>query len=104
MIWIRRALLSLPFVIAAALNVLVCFARQLNIRPERVAGYGFLFASPWAWIVDHDWFGYVHSRWFGSLITYATILWLPALMYSAVVWAVFRLFEEKRNTRFAKAR
>ena len=89
--WARRILLALPFATAAVLTVLISFADRLHLRLERMAGYGFLFATPWAWLVDHDWFGSVHSRWVASLITYAVLLWIPALLYSACLWLLLRV-------------
>ena len=50
MIWIKRALLALPFGIAAALNLLAIIARPMHWHTEHIAGYGFLFATPWAWL------------------------------------------------------
>jgi hypothetical protein len=80
MVWTRRILLALPFAAAAVLTVLINFADRLHLRLERFAGYGFLFGAPWAWLLDRDWFGNVHSRWGQSLIGYAVILWIPALL------------------------
>jgi hypothetical protein len=91
MIWLRRALLAVPFLIATVLTVLISSARTLHLRSERIAGYGFLFGTPWAWLLDHGWFGNVHSRWFQSLIVYAVILWIPAALYSVCLWILLRL-------------
>jgi hypothetical protein len=51
-IWVRRILLLLPFLIAAILNLLVVVARPMHWHSEHIAGYAFLFAMPWAWLVD----------------------------------------------------
>jgi len=91
MIWARRILLVVPFVVATVLTVLISSADRLHLRSERIAGYGFLFGAPWAWLLDHDWFGSIHSRWLQSLITYAVILWIPAMLYSACLWLLLRL-------------
>lgn len=50
MIWARRILLTVPFAVASVLTVLIAFADRLHISLQRVAGYGFLFGTPWAWI------------------------------------------------------
>ena len=81
----------MPFVVAAALTVLISFADPLHLRVERVAGYGFLFATPWAWLLDHDWFGHVQSRRVEWLISNAVILWIPALLYFAFLWLLLRV-------------
>ena len=88
MSWIKRLLLATPFGIAAVLNLLSLFADQLHLRRERVAGYGFLFATPWAWLLDHGWFAAVHSRWLNELLVYSLILWIPAALYSCCIWLV----------------
>ena len=56
MIWARRILIGLPFAIAAILTVLMSVADRLQMHREHIAGYGFLFATRWAWLLDHDWF------------------------------------------------
>jgi hypothetical protein len=88
--WTRRILLALPFVTAGVLTFLIGFADRLHLRSERIAGYSFLFATPWAWLLDHDWFGYVHSPFVQSLISYAVILWIPAILYSACLWLLLQ--------------
>lgn len=90
-IWVRRILLLLPFVIAAVLNLLVVVARPMQWRSEHIAGYAFLFGTPWAWLTDHDWFGRMNNRWLENLITLLLILWIPAFLYSACLWLVFRV-------------
>ena len=55
MIWLRRILLTVPFAIAAVLNVLVLSADRLHLHREHVAGLGFLFGAPWAWLLDRGW-------------------------------------------------
>ena len=76
----------LPFVAAGVLTFLIGFGDRLHLRSEQVAGYGFLFGIPWAWLVDRGWFEHVHSRFVQSLIDYAVILWIPAILYSACLW------------------
>jgi len=90
MIWTRRILVTLPFAIAAVLNVLMNVADRFQMRREHIAGYGFLFFTPWTWVLDRDWFGKVRTPWLEALITYAIILWLPALLYSGCLWLLIR--------------
>jgi hypothetical protein len=87
----RRFVLSLPFAVALALTILISCADLLHLRLERIAGYGFLFATPWAWLLDHDWLGNVHMRWLQSVIDYVVLLWIPALLYSGTLWLLMRL-------------
>ena len=93
MILARRMLLAVPFATATVLTVLISFSDRLHLRSERIAGYGFAFGTPWGWLLDHDWFGHIHSRWVESLITYAVLLWIPALLYSACLWLLLRVLE-----------
>ena len=90
MIWTKRLLLASPFAVAAALTALMIVADRFHLRSKHIAGFAFLFGAPWAWLLDHDWFGNLHSRWAESLITYAVILWIPALLYSACLWLILR--------------
>ncbi len=92
MIWTKRILLALPFAAAAALTVLINVADRLHLRREHIAGYGFLFARPWACLLDRGWFGDVRSRWAQEFIAYAVILWIPALLYSGCLWLLLRGF------------
>ena len=89
MVWTKRFLLALPFAIAAVLNVLLLAADRLHLRSEHIAGYGFLFATPWAWLLDNGWFPHVHSRWMMALVGYSFILWIPAALYSCCIWLFF---------------
>jgi hypothetical protein len=95
--WARRILVAAPFAVATVLTVLMGFADQLHLRSERVAGYGFLFATPWAWLLDHIPEPIVHTRWLRSLIGYAIILWIPAVLYSACLWGLWRLFGRRAD-------
>lgn len=61
MIWAKRILLTLPFAVASVLTVLVSFANRLHIRPQRAAGYGFLFATPWEWLITRLWVPNFHT-------------------------------------------
>jgi hypothetical protein len=51
--WVKRILLALPFAVAAVLNACLYAARPLHWRNEHIAGYCFLFAIPWAWLLDN---------------------------------------------------
>lgn len=44
-IWARRMLLAVPLAAATVLTVLIGSADRLHLRSERIAGYGFLFAT-----------------------------------------------------------
>jgi hypothetical protein len=90
MIWTRRLLLAFPFAVAATLTVMMNVADRFHWRREHIAGYGFLFSTPWAWLLDRGWFENVHNRWFEAFIAYAVILWIPALLYSACLWLLLR--------------
>jgi hypothetical protein len=89
MAWTRRILLTAPFVIAVTLNVLMAAADRLHLHREHIVGYGFLFASPWAWLLDLGWFHIPHNRWQQTLLSYAIFIWIPALLYSGCVWLLF---------------
>lgn len=96
MIWVKRILLMLPLATAAGLTVSITLSDRLQVRSERIAGYGFLFGSPWAWLLDRvgsRWFAHVHNLWLQSFITYAVVLWIPALLYSSCLWLLMRLLE-----------
>jgi hypothetical protein len=90
MIWLKRIVIASPFAIAAVLTVLVSVADRLRWHREHIDGYGFLFATPWAWLLDHDWFGSIHTRSLETLISHAIILWVPALLYSGCLWLLLR--------------
>jgi hypothetical protein len=97
MAWFRRILLTVPFVIAAVLNVLMLNAHRLHLRGEHVAGYGFLFGTPWAWLLDHGWIPDYHHPRMRLLFGYAIILWIPALLYSGCLWLLFVGLAQLRN-------
>jgi hypothetical protein len=88
MTWRGRLVLSVPFVIAATLNVLDIIARPLHWRAEHIDGYCFLFGTPWGWLLDNGWIGSVNSKWLDGAIAYSVILWIPALLYSGCLWLV----------------
>src|SRR4029077_11604778 len=91
MVRARRLVLGFPFAVAAASNVLVNIARPLHWRSEHVAGYCFLFATPWAWLLDRGWFGPFENRWLDTLMGYLILIWIPALLYSGCLWLLLRV-------------
>jgi hypothetical protein len=74
-----------PFAVAFVLNLFSLATYRLHWNPEHVARYDFLFAIPWAWILDRS-FVSIHSRWLSTLYGYAVLLWVPALLYSTCLW------------------
>lgn len=89
--WIRPSVLLLPFVIASILTVRGLFSDALHLSRHTTEKYGFAFAAPWAWLLDHDWFGSHRGRWPEALILYLVLLWIPATLYSACLWMIMRL-------------
>jgi hypothetical protein len=53
--WLRRILLAVPFATATVLTFLISFADRFHLRSQRIAGYGFLFGTPWAWLLERNW-------------------------------------------------
>jgi hypothetical protein len=78
-------------------------ATLMHTNREHIAGYGFLFAIPWAWLLDRGWFGNVHSRWLEELVGYVIILWIPALLYSGCLWLLLVTVRIWRAPRRARA-
>jgi hypothetical protein len=97
----KRLLILSPFAVATVLTVLINVNDRLHLRSEHIAGYGFLFATPWAWLLDRGWFGNVQNRWLETLVGYAVILWIPALLYSGCLWLLLRIlsFAAGRHSR-----
>src|SRR5260370_13868075 len=48
----RRVLLTVPFAIQAVLTLLMLNADRFHLRGQHIAGYCFLFGTPWAWLLD----------------------------------------------------
>jgi hypothetical protein len=88
---LKRMLVSIPFAIAFVLNVFVIAARPLGWRLKHIEGYVFLFGTPWAWLLDRGWFG-VHNKLAEEILTYAMLLWIPALLYSLCLWLLLKVF------------
>ena|SRR5215467_9683297 len=85
--WARRLLLAVPFVIAATLNTLALVADRFHLNLQRIAGYGFLFGTPWAWLIDLSWHpSLLHHRRLAIVMGYVFILWVPAALYSGCLW------------------
>lgn len=98
--WLERTLLALPFVIALLLNVLMIATGRFHLHGQRVAGYGFIFGSPWAWLLDRGWVGNFQSRWLEALAVYAFILWIPAALYSGCLWLLIAGIKLGATRRF----
>ena len=96
MIVFKRLLFAAPFVIAATLTLIINLADCLHLRGEPVAGLAFMFGTPWAWLLDNG-IPLFHSRLLNALITNAVVLWIPALLYTACLWGIFRIFEKLRR-------
>jgi hypothetical protein len=84
--WTKRLLVALPFVIAFVLNGFMVAADRLHLHREHIAGYCFLFGTPWSWLLDRGWVPNIHNRWLLALVGYAVILWIPAALYSGCLW------------------
>jgi len=84
------ATIAMPFAAAGLLTVLISCADRLHLRLERVAGLGFLFASPWGWLLDWGSFPETHNHWIRMLAPYIGLLWVPALLYSGCLWLFMR--------------
>jgi hypothetical protein len=85
----KRLVVGFPLAIAAVLSGLMVAADRLHLHREHIAGYGFLFSTPWAWLIDHSWlpqFTTIHNYWVQAVVGYAFILWIPAFLYSACPW------------------
>jgi hypothetical protein len=81
----RRSAIAVPFVMAFVLNLLSLVAYRFQWHQQRVAGYGFLFAVPWGWLIDAL-FVSIRSRWLSAVYGYTLILWLPATLYPVCLW------------------
>jgi len=85
---VKRLILSLPFLIAAVVD------------QDRIAGCAFLFAAPWAWLIDVLWFyPPFHSKWINAAVAYVFILWVPATLYSVSLWLLFLAIAKLRTPR-----
>jgi hypothetical protein len=87
--WVNRFLIAFPFAIAALLNALMLGVEHFHLRLDHIARYGFVFAGPWAWVANAaDITNYlsVQNHWLRGLLSYAALLWIPAVLYSACVW------------------
>jgi len=95
-------LLGLPFVIAGVLTLLMLASDRLHWHGERIAGYGFLFGTPWAWLLDRGWIPNPHNRFLGELFGFLVILWIPAALYSTCLWlllTVIRKWASRRSSQ-----
>ena len=101
MVWLRRLLLTIPFVIAAVLNTLMFVADRFHLNGQRIAGYGFLFGTPWAWLVDRFFWhpSLIYHRQLALVVGTIAILWVPAALYSACLWLLLRGFRYAADSR-----
>lgn len=81
----------IPFVAAGVFTARSLFGDALHLSRHTTEKYGFLFAVPWAWLLDRSWIGSPHSRWLETLIVYLVLLWIPAALYSACLWMIMQL-------------
>jgi len=86
---IRRLILAIPFFVAGVLTLLGSVGNQLGLNQKHIAGYAFLFGTPWGWLIDHLWFGTISNRWINQVVSYVVVLWIPALLYSLCMWCLF---------------
>lgn len=86
--YVTRLVITIPFAIAALLTVLMAAADPLHWHRERIAGYGFLFATPWGWFIDPVLLAMPRS--WEPVLGYIVLLWIPALLYSACLWVLLR--------------
>ena len=101
----KRLLIATPFVIATLLNVLMVAVERFHFPLEHIAAYGFVFGTPWAWLLNSTGLSNlldVNNRWLGRSIGYAVILWIPALLYSLSVWLLLVVF--RISTRLISSR
>jgi hypothetical protein len=81
----RRLVIASPFAVACVLNLLSLVTYRFHTNSQHIAGYGFLFAAPWGWLID-GLFVSIHKRWLAALCGYTVMLWVPAVLYSACLW------------------
>jgi len=91
---LRVAVVALPFAIALLLNLSAESPHFLyprsQLRQEHVAGLAFLWATPCGWLPDwlmNNLPVSPRDRWFG----YVALLWVPALLYSVVIFSCIKL-------------
>jgi len=87
--WFRRTLLTIPFAVAALLNILLVAADQLRLNSEHIGSRIFLFATPWSWLLDLFWIPDRQHLRLQIFFGYAILLWIPALLYSMCMWLLF---------------
>jgi hypothetical protein len=82
-------LIAAPLGVAGLLNVLMVGDEYLHLRLGYIARYGFVFAGPWGRFVDIANITNrvsVQNEWLRGFISYAALLWIPAVLYSVCVW------------------
>jgi len=96
--WFKRTLLTIPFAVAALLNILSLAAVQLRLDSEHIGSHIFLFAAPWSWLLDLFWIPDRHHLRLQVLFGYAILLWIPAMLYSTCIWLLFVGFAKMRRS------
>ena len=96
--WKARLLLILPFIVAAALTILA-HSDWGVARSHGLEKYIFLFALPWAWLIDSIQVHRIQNHIADTLVTYVMLLWLPAFLHSLCIGAIIRLLG--RRTRLS---
>jgi hypothetical protein len=94
-------LLAMPLLAAAAINVLHAYSVELYLKREHIAGYAFLFAFPWGWVIRViDRLPDVGSnhRTLSIILSYVYILWVPAVLDSVSIFAIFKLIDRRRKS------
>jgi len=79
--------------------MVIAGADHLHLRLQHVAGYGFMFGAPWAWLIDRGWVPMFHSHWLRAIEGYMFVLWIPAALYSISLWVLFLVIEKLRASR-----
>jgi len=95
--WFMRTLLTIPFAVAALLNILSVAAIPLRLNSEHIGSRIFLFAAPWSWLLDLLWMPDRHHHRLQMFFGYAILLWVPALLYSTCIWLLFVGFAKMKR-------
>lgn len=74
----------LPFTVAAILNTLDAIARPMHWYAERFDGYCFLFAIPWAWLLERGSLGVTHNRFLDTILAAWSLCGFPPFFTRSV--------------------
>jgi hypothetical protein len=90
--WTKRILLALPLAAAFTLTVLLNVPARFQLNRQHFAQTSFLFGRPWAWLLQRGQSGApTHSM--RGIVSYAVVLWVPALLDCVSLWLVLRVLE-----------